>query len=73
MKKKTYPLTYAGKKQPYARSVVVGDLVFISGMTGRNSETGEIRSHELAGQMQTALDKIRAALIEAGTSVDNIV
>jgi 2-iminobutanoate/2-iminopropanoate deaminase len=73
MKKKTYPLSYAGKKQPYARSVVVGDLVFISGMTGRNSETGEISSRDLAGQMQTALDKIRAALTEAGTSVDNLV
>jgi 2-iminobutanoate/2-iminopropanoate deaminase len=73
MKKKTYPLIYAGKKQPYARSVVVGDLVFISGMSGRAIETGEISSDNLADQMREALDKIRAALTEVGTSMDNIV
>ncbi len=73
MKKKTYPLIYAGKKQPYARSVVLGDLVFLSGMSGRAIETGEITSNNLAEQMKEALDKIRAALTEVGTSMDNIV
>jgi 2-iminobutanoate/2-iminopropanoate deaminase len=73
MKKKTYPFTYAGKKQPFARSVVVGDLVFLSGMTGRIIETGELKSESLVDQMKEALDKIRAALTEAGTSMDNIV
>ena len=34
MKKKTYPLVYAGKKQQFARSVVVGKLVFLSGSLG---------------------------------------
>ena len=73
MKKKTYPFTYAGKKQPFARSVVAGDMVFLSGMTGRVVETGEMISEGLADQMKAALDKIRAALTEAGTSMDNIV
>jgi 2-iminobutanoate/2-iminopropanoate deaminase len=73
MKKKTYPLIYAGKKQPFARSVVAGDLVFLSGMTGRAIETGELGSESFAEQMRAALDKIRAALTEAGTSMDNIV
>jgi len=62
MKRKTYPLMYAGKKQPFARSVVVGDLVFLSGMSGRTVETGELSSENLADQMKVALDKIRAAL-----------
>ena len=35
MKKITYPLIYAGKKQQFARSVVVGNLVFVSGSSGR--------------------------------------
>jgi 2-iminobutanoate/2-iminopropanoate deaminase len=73
MKKKTYPLIYAGKKQQFSRSVVVGDLVFLSGAGGRTMETGEVNSADLVDQMKVALDKIRASLTEAGTSMDHIV
>ena len=73
MKKKTYPLRYAGVKQRYASCVVVGDLVFCSGMTGRSLETGEVSSGDIAGQMVTALDSVKAALEEAGSSLDDIV
>ncbi len=73
MKKKTYPFISAGKKQQFARSVVAGDLVFLSGTTGRILETGEIVSEDLEGQMRAALDKIRTSLTEAGTSMDNLV
>jgi len=73
MNKKTYPLAYAGKKQQFARSVVVGNLVFLSGSSGRTMETGDVSSDKLADQMIVALDKIRAALKEAGTSMENIV
>ena len=73
MKKKTYPLIYAGKKQQFSRSVVVGDLVFLSGAGGRTMETGEVNSANLVDQMKVALDKIRASLTEAGTSMDHIV
>jgi 2-iminobutanoate/2-iminopropanoate deaminase len=73
MKRKTYPLIYAGKKQQFARSVVVGDLVFLSGSSGRTMETGEVSSEDLVEQMKVALDKIRASLTEAGTSMENIV
>jgi 2-iminobutanoate/2-iminopropanoate deaminase len=71
--KKTFPLVYAGKKQLFARSVVVGDLVFLSGSSGRTMETGEVASDDVKEQMIVALDKIRAALEEAGSSMDNIV
>jgi len=73
MKKKTYPLIYAGKKQQFARSVVVGDLVFLSGSSGRTMETGDVSSDKLVDQMIVALDKIRAALKEVGTSMENMV
>lgn len=73
MEKKTYPLVYAGKKQRFARSVVVGDLVFLSGSSGRTMETGEVSSDDVKEQMIVALDKIRNALEEAGSSMDNIV
>ena len=73
MKKKTYPLYYAGQKQKFAQSVVVGDLVFCSGMSGRTMETGDVSSDDVKEQMLVALDKVRAALEEAGSSMDHIV
>jgi 2-iminobutanoate/2-iminopropanoate deaminase len=73
MKKKTYPLYYGGQKQKFARCVVVGDLVFLSGMSGRTMETGDVSSADVKEQMLVALDKVRAALEEAGSSMDNIV
>ncbi len=71
--KKTYPLVYGGQKQKFARSVVVGDLVFLSGSSGRTMETGDVSSDDVKDQMIVALDKIRAALAECGSSMDNIV
>ena|SRR5664280_2250776 len=71
--KKTYPLVYGGQKQKFARSVVVGDLVFLSGSSGRTMETGDVSSDDVKDQMIVALDKIRAALAECGSAMDNIV
>jgi 2-iminobutanoate/2-iminopropanoate deaminase len=73
MNKKTYPLFYAGEKQKFSRSVVVGDLVFLSGMSGRTMETGYVASDDVKEQMIVALDKVRAALEEAGSSMEHIV
>ena len=73
MKKKTYPLYYGGQKQKFARCVVVGDLVFLSGMSGRTMETGDVSSDYVKEQMLVALDKVRGALNEAGSSMDHIV
>ena len=73
MKKKTYPLYYGGQKQKFARSVVVGDLVFLSGSSGRTMETGDVSSDNVKEQMIVALDKIRAALEECDSSMDHIV
>jgi 2-iminobutanoate/2-iminopropanoate deaminase len=73
MKKKTYPLYYGGEKQKFSRSVVVGDLVFLSGMSGRTMETGEVDSDDVRDQMLVALGKVKAALEEAGSSLDQIV
>ncbi len=73
VQKKTYPLMYAGKKQQFARSVVVGNLVFLSGSSGRTMETGEVSSDNVKEQMIVALDKVRGALEEVGSSMENIV
>ncbi len=73
MRKKTYPLEYAGLKLRYATCVVVGDLLFCSGMTGRTPETGDVSSDNIAEQMVVALDRIKKALEETGSSMENIV
>jgi len=73
VKKHTYPLRYGGEKQQFARAVVVGDLVFLSGMSGRTMETGDVSSDDVREQMVVALDKVRLALEEAGSDMDHIV
>ena len=72
-KKKVYPLYYAGEKQRFPRSVVVGGFVFLSGSSGRTIETGEVSSKDVTDQTKVALDKIRLALKEAGGELDHIV
>ncbi len=71
--KKTYLLKYAGQQQRFARSVVAGDFVFLSGSSGRTLETGEVPSDDVREQTRVALDKVRLALEEAGTSMEKIV
>ena len=73
MKKKTYPLYYEGKKQRFARSVVSGGFVFLSGSSGRTIETGEVSSSDVTEQTKVALDKIKLALAEVGSSMEHIV
>jgi 2-iminobutanoate/2-iminopropanoate deaminase len=73
MKKKVYPLHYAGKKQRFARSVVAGGFVFLSGSSGRTIETGEVSSNDVVEQTKVALDKIRLALEESGSGLEHIV
>ena len=80
---KHYPMYYGGVKQVYpnippgspiyAKTVVVGNLVFCSGMTAQDVETGKVLVHDMAGQMLVVLDKVKAALEEAGSSMNNIV
>ena len=72
MNKITYGLEYNGKKQRFAQSVVVGDLVFVSGSSGRTIETGEVSSNNVREQTKVALDKVRGALEKAGSSMNQI-
>jgi 2-iminobutanoate/2-iminopropanoate deaminase len=70
---KKYPAYYKGQKQPYSRSAVVGNLIFLSGVTGKTLETGDVPSDNLEEQMGACLDNIRTALEEAGSSMHNII
>ncbi|MBL6958635.1 MAG: hypothetical protein ISR52_06625 [Rhodospirillales bacterium] len=73
-----YPEYWNGKKLAYpevprehakfAQSITVGNLVFASGCTGVGAPADDI-----AAQVTAALDKTRAALETAGSSMENIV
>lgn len=56
----------------YSRAVVDGDYVFVSGTTGYNYDTMSISS-DPAEQAEQCFKNIEKALIEAGSSIDNIV
>ena len=70
---KNYPMYYGGVKQDCAKSVIVGNLIFLSAMDGCDPETGQVLSDKLEEQMIVALDKIKGALEEVGSSMENIV
>lgn len=56
----------------YSRAVVDGDYVFVSGTTGYNYDTMSISS-DPAEQADQCFNNIEKALVEAGSSLDNIV
>ncbi|MBW1802085.1 MAG: RidA family protein [Deltaproteobacteria bacterium] len=72
MKKKTYPARYP-VKVGFGRSVVVGDYVFASGCSGQRLETFKVSSKDVLEQTEVALEKVRGALEEAGSSMNHIV
>jgi len=51
----------------------VGKIIYISGMNGRSSETGEIVSNTIEGQTWRALEQIDSAMKDAGSSLKNLV
>ncbi len=57
---------------PFSKVVGYGDLIFISGLIGVNSETGGIAS-DIEGQTKQAMENVRSALEVAGVSLDHIL
>jgi 2-iminobutanoate/2-iminopropanoate deaminase len=70
---KKYPMYLAGIKQQYSRSVVVGNLIFCSGMDARSFETGQVPGNSIAEQMTAALDNLKSTLRETGATMDKLV
>ena len=78
-----YPMYYGGVKQVhpnikpgmpfFSKSAAAGNLLFLSGSAGRTLETGDVPSGIFEEQMLVALNKIKLALEEAGSSLDNLV
>jgi 2-iminobutanoate/2-iminopropanoate deaminase len=82
-KVKFYPAYWGGKKlahpnvapegPKFAASVVAGNLIFVSGCQGQNDETVQVETDVFEEQMIVALDKVRACMEEAGSSMNNII
>ncbi len=70
--KQVYPNVHPGVPK-YASAVVVDNLVFLSGMTAQDTETGACLMDTMADQMVVCLNKVKAALEEVGSSMENIV
>ena len=78
-----YPEYWAGKKLAYphvpaespkfARSVVAGNLIFVSGCQGQNDDTMKVETNVFEEQMIVALNKVKHAMEEAGSSMNNII
>ena len=49
-----------------------GDLVFVSGQTGRHPKTGEL-GKDIREQTRNTLERIKAILEASGTSLDNVL
>jgi 2-iminobutanoate/2-iminopropanoate deaminase len=73
MERRIYPCFVAGRQKPYANCVLVGNTLYISGMNGRSSETGEAVSDTIEGQTWRALEQIDFTMHEAGSSLKNLV
>lgn len=81
--KKKGAIYYAGKFQPFAKARVSdGPIVFVSGSSGRivdrpgepySPEKGHVRTPDIGLQTWDALDKIKNALEEVGSSLENLL
>jgi 2-iminobutanoate/2-iminopropanoate deaminase len=70
--KQVYPNVEPG--MPFlSESVSVGNLIYLSGMSGENPDTGKIETNTFEEQWETALDKVNAALDRAGSSMSNLI
>ena len=58
---------------PYSQAVVCGDMLFTSGQSPVNPETGEIAGETISEQAEQVMKNIGAVLEEAGTNFENAV
>jgi 2-iminobutanoate/2-iminopropanoate deaminase len=49
-----------------------GNLVFVSGQTGRHPKTGEV-GKDIREQTRNVLERVKVILAAAGTSLDNVL
>ncbi|KAJ2003832.1 hypothetical protein GGI04_001716 [Coemansia thaxteri] len=58
---------------PYSQAIVANGLVFVSGQIPINPASGEIEAQDITGQTEQVLKNLEAILVEAGSSIGNVV
>jgi 2-iminobutanoate/2-iminopropanoate deaminase len=71
-KKEIIQVTPAAPNPNLSPATRFGNLVFVSGQTGRNPVTGEV-GKDIREQTRNILERIKQILAAAGTSLDNVL
>jgi 2-iminobutanoate/2-iminopropanoate deaminase len=71
-KKLAYPNVPA-ESPKFAKTEIVGNLIFVSGCTGQDTITGGPTPTTFEGQMKLALRKLQMAMEASGSSLNNVV
>jgi len=71
-KKEIINVSFAAANPNLSPATRFGNLVFVSGQTGRHPVTGEL-GKDIREQTRNTLEKIKRVLEEAGTSLDNVL
>lgn len=58
---------------PYSQAVVVGDMIYTSGMIPIIPETGELNTGDIKEQARQAIGNLVALLGEAGSDAESVV
>lgn len=58
---------------PYSQAVVVGDMIFTSGMIPIIPETGELETGDIKAQAKQAIGNLIALLEESGSNAESVV
>lgn len=62
-----------GPGLPFSSAIAYGDLVFVSGLVGRDPVTRQIAAGDVRAQTAQALANVQAQLERAGTSLDRVL
>ncbi len=71
-KKEIVGVEVAGSNPNLSPATRFGNLVFVSGQTGRHPVSGEV-GRDIREQTRNVLERIKMVLESAGTSVENVV
>jgi 2-iminobutanoate/2-iminopropanoate deaminase len=71
-KKEIVTLASAAANPNLSPATKFGNLVFVAGQTGRHPKTGEV-GKDIREQTRNILERIKAILETAGTSLDNVL
>lgn len=68
-----HTVTVGSSVAAYSHGAIVGDLVFTSGLTSHDPESGEVRGTTIAAQTRLSLELLDAILQKAGSSLADLV